>query len=117
MAARCAALAPVLCILVLVGAPLAAQDEPHRDVPYVPTPTEVVEEMLKLGNIHAGDIHYDLGCGDGRIVIAAAKLGARGTGIDIDPQRIKEANENAKEAGVTGKVKFLEQNLFRCRYP
>jgi len=69
--------------------------------------------MLKLGNVHDGDILYDLGCGDGRIVIMAAqKFGARGTGIDLNPVRIKEANANASQAGVTDKVKFIEQNLF-----
>ncbi len=109
----CASLAPLLYILVLVGAPLAAQDQPRGDVPYVPTPPEVVEQMLKLGNVHDGDILYDLGCGDGRIVIMAAqKFGARGTGIDLNPVRIKEANANASQAGVTDKVKFIEQNLF-----
>ena len=110
----CASLAPLLYILVLVGAPpLAAQDQPRGDVPYVPTPPEVVEQMLKLGNVHDGDILYDLGFGDGRIVIMAAqKFGARGTGIDLNPVRIKEANANASQAGVTDKVKFIEQNLF-----
>ncbi len=105
----------VLFSLLLAGIPIAAQEtEVHKDVPYVPTPPEVVESMLKLGNVHAGDIHYDLGCGDGRIVIMAVqKFGAtRGTGYDIDPQRIKEANDNAKEAGVTNKVKFILGNLF-----
>ena len=100
---------------LLSGIPLAAQDtDVHRDVPYVPTPPDVVESMLKLGSAHAGDVHYDLGCGDGRIVIMAVqKFGAaRGTGYDIDPQRIKEANENAKQAGVTDKVKFILGNLF-----
>ncbi|MGH9674618.1 MAG: SAM-dependent methyltransferase, partial [Bryobacteraceae bacterium] len=72
------------------------------EVPYVPTPEEVVDAMLKLGEVKKGDVLYDLGCGDGRIVInAAKKYGARGVGIDIDPERIKEANENAKQAGVT----------------
>jgi ribosomal protein L11 methylase PrmA len=74
----------------------------------------VVSQMLKLGGVKAGDVHYDLGCGDGRIVIAAVKdFGAvRGTGYDIDPQRIKEANENAQKEGVTAKVKFVIGNLF-----
>jgi SAM-dependent methyltransferase len=108
-----ACLAPVLFWVVLAGAPLAAQDQPRGDVPYVPTPPEVVEEMLKLGNVKSGDILYDLGCGDGRIVITAAqKYGARGTGIDLNPVRIKEANENARQAGVADKVRFIEQNLF-----
>ncbi len=105
----------LFCSLVLIAAPLAAQTAApvHKDVPYVPSPTEVVDTMLKLADLHKGDVMYDLGCGDGRIVIAAAqKYGARGTGIDIDPERIKEANENAAKAGVTGQVKFVQQNLF-----
>jgi SAM-dependent methyltransferase len=111
---RSAVLAQVACSLMLAAAPLAAQQgDVHRDVPYVPTPPDVVEAMLKLGGVHKGDIHYDLGCGDGRIVIMAAqKFGATGTGVDIDPERIKEAEENAKQAGVTGRVRFLQMNLF-----
>lgn len=110
---------PALCLTVLAAAPLLAQDpEVRKDVPYVPTPPEVVEAMLKLGGVHAGDVHYDLGCGDGRIVIAAVKqFGAtRATGYDIDPERIKEANENAQQAGVTGKVKFVLGNLFEADF-
>ena len=80
---------------------------------YVPTPPAVVEAMLKMANVSSSDVVYDLGCGDGRIPIAAAqKYGARGIGIDIDPARIAEAKENAKAAGVTDKVTFLEQDLF-----
>jgi SAM-dependent methyltransferase len=93
----------------------AQQATPQRtpDVPYVPTPDEVVAEMLKMANVSKNDVVYDLGCGDGRIVIAAAqKYGARGVGVDIDPERVKEAQENAKKAGVTDRVKFLEQDLF-----
>jgi SAM-dependent methyltransferase len=103
-----------LCGVLLLSAPLFAQPaEVHKDVPFVPTPNEVVEAMLKLGGVKGGDVLYDLGCGDGRIVVAAAqKFGARATGIDIDPERIKEANENAKRAGVENKVRFLQQNLF-----
>ena len=99
---------------MLAVAPLAAQQgDVHRDVPYVPTPPDVVEAMLNLGGVKKGDIMYDLGCGDGRIVIMAAqKFGATGTGIDIDPERIKEAEENAKQAGVTDRVHFLQKNLF-----
>lgn len=83
------------------------------DVPYVPTPQQVVEAMLKLGNVQPGDVVFDLGCGDGRIVVTAAeKFSATGTGIDLNPKRIAEANENARKAGVTDKVHFLEQNLF-----
>jgi SAM-dependent methyltransferase len=109
-----ACLAQVACSLMLAVAPLAAQQgDVHRDVPYVPTPPDVVEAMLNLGGVKKGDIMYDLGCGDGRIVIMAAqKFGATGTGVDIDPERIKEAEENAKQAGVTGRVRFLQMNLF-----
>ena len=100
--------------LLLPGILAAQESEVHKDVPYVPTPPEVVEAMLKFGNVAPGDIHYDLGCGDGRIVITAVqKFGAaRGTGYDIDPERIKEANDNARQAGVTGKTKFIIGNLF-----
>jgi SAM-dependent methyltransferase len=95
---------------VLFGA-LAQERRP--DVHYVPTPEAVVEEMLRLANVSKDDVVYDLGCGDGRIVITAAqKYGARGVGIDIDPERIKESNENARKAGVTERVKFLQQDLF-----
>jgi predicted RNA methylase len=83
------------------------------DVIYVPTPQEVVDAMLKLANVTSKDVVYDLGCGDGRIPITAAKnFGARGIGIDIDPQRIKEANENLKTSGVSDKVKFMNADLF-----
>src|SRR5437764_5235585 len=94
---------------------LGQEASPKRepDVPYVPTPEEVVAGMLKAADVKKGDILYDLGCGDGRIVITAAqKFGTRGVGIDINPVRIKEARENAEKAGVTDKVKFLEQDLF-----
>jgi SAM-dependent methyltransferase len=87
------------------------------DVPYVPTPTEVVDEMLRLADVKAGDVLYDLGCGDGRIVIAAAKrFGIKAVGIDIDPVRITESNNNAETAGVTGKVKFIQQDLFEADF-
>lgn len=85
----------------------------NLDVPYVPTNQEVVDAMLKLGNVTKDDVLYDLGCGDGRIVVTAAKkYGTTGTGVDIDPERIAEANANAEEANVTDKVKFVEGNLF-----
>ena len=94
----------------------AAQQPPQTrepDVFYVPTPQPVVEAMLKMAKVTDKDVVYDLGCGDGRIPIAAAQeYGARGIGIDIDPARIAEAIENAKAAGVTGKVTFLNQDLF-----
>jgi predicted RNA methylase len=79
----------------------------------VPTPQAVVDAMLEMAKVTGKDVVYDLGCGDGRIPITAAqKYGARGVGIDIDPRRIFEANENAKTAGVTDKVTFLNQDLF-----
>ena len=107
-------------IFVFVGVALsvasaAAQATPARppDVYYVPTPQPVVDAMLKLAGVTDKDVVYDLGCGDGRIPITAAqKFGARGVGIDIDPKRIEEANENAKAAAVTDKVTFLTQDLF-----
>ena len=87
--------------------------EGKGEVPFVPTPDEVVEAMLKLAEVSASDTVYDLGCGDGRIVVMAAKkFGANSVGIDIDPDRIKEANETAAKNDVTGKVKFIEQDLF-----
>lgn len=86
---------------------------PRLDVPYVPTPQPVVDRMLQLAKVGRQDVLYDLGCGDGRIVITAAKArGAHGTGIDIDPVRIEEARENAKAAGVSDKVEFRQENLF-----
>src|SRR4029434_4475645 len=106
----------VLCLAILAAfvAPSSAQ-QPLRspDVIFVPTPQEVVDAMLKLAKVTKSDVVYDLGSGDGRIPITAAKTyGARGVGIDIDPQRIKEATENLKTAGVGDKVKFLNQDLF-----
>src|SRR5690606_15112084 len=77
-----------------------AQDNLALDVTYVPTNQETVEEMLKLAGVKPGDVVYDLGCGDGRIVITAAKkFGATGVGVDLNPQRLKEAKENAEAAG------------------
>jgi SAM-dependent methyltransferase len=83
------------------------------DVIYVPTNPEVVDAMLKMANVTKDDVVYDLGCGDGRIVVAAARAyGAKAIGVDIDPQRIAEANANAKTAGVEGRVKFILGDLF-----
>ena len=94
---------------------LAAVQQRPPDVPYVPTPYEVVQEMLKVARVGPKDIVYDLGCGDGRIVITAVKefKAQRGGGVDIDPQRIRESNENAQKAGATDRVKFLQQDLFQ----
>lgn len=106
-----AMLAPAL---VLALASTAAAQAVKRDVPYVPTPHEVVERMLELADIEKGELMMDLGSGDGRIAIAAARdYGARAIGIDIDPQRIKEANENAKKEGVSDQVTFKQEDLFK----
>lgn len=105
-------------VVVLCGALvslLAQQATPPRtpDVIFVPTPQEVVDAMLKMAQVGPNDVLYDLGSGDGRIPITAAKVyGIRAVGIDIDPQRIREANENARVAGVSDKVRFLNQDLF-----
>lgn len=91
------------------------QPAPLRlDVPYVPTPDDVVARMLEMGEVGADDFVIDLGSGDGRIAIAAVKdKGAKGAmGVDLNPERISEAQENAKKAGVTDKVTFRQQNLF-----
>jgi SAM-dependent methyltransferase len=101
--------------------PAAAPDPPPApapaptrspDVIFVPTRDEVVEGMLTLAKVSNKDVVYDMGSGDGKIVIAAARRGARGTGIDIDPQRIAEANANAKKAGVTDRVRFIHGDIF-----
>jgi SAM-dependent methyltransferase len=114
----------LLMLLVLspiygnAGAPPASSDEPIKlnrklDVWYVATPHEVVDRMLDIGKVRTGDVVYDLGCGDGRMVIAAAKkFGTRGVGIDLDPARIKEARANAKAQGVDNLVTFRVANLF-----
>jgi SAM-dependent methyltransferase len=87
---------------------------PGKDVPYVPTPENVVEEMLRLARPTQQDLVYDLGSGDGRILITAAKkYGARGIGVDIDPRLVREARENAEKAGVAHLVTFREGDLFR----
>ncbi|MGE5525583.1 MAG: SAM-dependent methyltransferase [Rhodospirillaceae bacterium] len=85
------------------------------DVVFVPTPNDVVDKMLELAAVTPEDRVYDLGCGDGRIVITAAqRYGAHGVGIDIDPRRIAEANENARKAGVIDRVRFIEADLFEA---
>ena len=107
----------LLLALVVFTAPALAQSSRQPDVIYVPTPQDVVEDMLRLANVKKGDILYDLGSGDGRIPITAAKkYGIRATGIDIDPDRIKEANENAKKAGVSKLVTFRQEDLFKADF-
>ena len=90
------------------------QDRIQLDVPYEPSSEEVVRVMLKIAKVGKNDFVYDLGCGDGRIVIAAAqKAGAHGVGVDLDPKRIRESRENARKANVTDRVKFFQQDLFQ----
>ena len=91
----------------------SAREPRDADVVYVPTPNDVVMKMLDLGKVAKDDVIYDLGCGDGRIVVLAAKKrGCKGEGYDIDPQRIKECHENAKNYHVEELVKFHQQNIF-----
>jgi SAM-dependent methyltransferase len=92
-----------------------AQTGPKLDVPYVPTPPEIVNRMLDLAKVGKGDVLYDLGCGDGRIVVTAAKeRGATGVGIDLNPARIEEAKANARRAGVEDRVGFRVGDLFKA---
>ena len=106
----------VLVVLFISLAVSQTRQPKHQvDVPYVPTSEEAVKAMLKLADVKPSDIVYDLGCGDGRIVIAAAKeYGAHGVGIDINPERIQEAEGNAKKAGVEKLVRFEEKDLFKA---
>jgi SAM-dependent methyltransferase len=106
-------------LLLCAGATATAAEEPATrpkrklDVWYVPTPPEIVDRMLDVAKVRTGDVVYDLGCGDGRMVIAAAKkFGTRGVGVDLDPARIREARANAKQAGVEGLVTFKVADLF-----
>lgn len=101
--------AAVIVVFLSFSLPLNAQD---LDVPYVPTPDEVVEKMLDIAQVQSDDYVIDLGSGDGRIVIAAAKRGASGHGIDLDPERIAEARKNARKEKVDDKVLFKEQDIF-----
>ena len=97
----------------MVGLVLASMLAQVAEVPYVPSSPIVVEAMLKLAAVRKGDVVYDLGCGDGRIVIMAArKFGARGVGVDIDPARIVEADRNARAAGVSAAVKFFVRDVY-----
>jgi cyclopropane fatty-acyl-phospholipid synthase-like methyltransferase len=111
----------VLSFVALFGGQCALAQQPATkpsrgpDVIYVPTPPGVVENMLKLAKVTKNDVVYDLGCGDGRIVIEAAKrYGVRAVGIDIDPQRIAEARANAKKAGVEKLVEFRQADLLEA---
>ena len=106
------ALAYAVLVVVPFGA-ASAQESPRLDVPFVPTPQETVERMLAMAKVGPNDYLIDLGSGDGRIPITAAKkYGIRAMGVDLNPVRIKESIENAKKEGVADKVEFKEQNLF-----
>lgn len=120
---RTKGLLAILCAIAVGGsvAGISCGEQPNRgasslrapDVHYEPTSPDVVEVMLRLANVKAGEVVYDLGCGDGRIVIAAVReFGARGVCVDIDPQRIAESQENARAAGVADHIRFLNQDLF-----
>ena len=101
---------PLVAGLLLV---FACRSLPGRDVRYEPTPASVVRQMLKLGGVGAEDVVFDLGSGDGRIPITAAKeFGARGVGIDIDPVLVARAQDNARAAGVDGRVEFRRGDMY-----
>ena len=109
----------LLSVLVLTMAasapPVAAQEQAGEEVPFVRTAPQVVDAMLKLAEVRNSDFVIDLGCGDGRIVVAAAqKFGARGRGVDFNPRRIEEARANAREAGVSDRVDFVQGNFFEA---
>lgn len=107
----------LLLAFVMVTPDLAQQFGATRrpDVVFVPTPSDVVDAMLKLAKVTSNDVVYDLGSGDGRIVIAAAKMyGAHGVGIDIDPERVREATANARTSGVADKVIFRNEDIFQA---
>ena len=115
----------VVAVAVLAAAPVLSLSQPQPrkpaqqqpDVIFVPTPHEVVEDMLRLANVRKGDVLYDLGSGDGRIAITAAKkYGIKAVGIDIDPERIREANDNARKAGVANLVEFRQEDLFKADF-
>lgn len=106
----------LFCTLMLGQqvASAAAPEDKTPDVVYVPTPNDIVAEMLKLAKIKKTDVVYDLGCGDGRIVVTAAKkYGCKGIGFDIDPQRLKESNENVKKNKVEKLVQIKDQDIFK----
>jgi SAM-dependent methyltransferase len=102
-----------MAALIVPGLATAAAAEPNLEVPYVPTPPELVERMLDLADVHASDYLIDLGCGDGRIAIAAARRGARALGVDLDPERVAQAVAAAQFAGLGNLVRFRREDLFR----
>ena len=113
--------ATFVVLFAMITAVLGPMQEPVRppspDIHYVPTSGGVTDTMLKLAKVTAEDVVYDLGSGDGRIVITAAKkYGARGIGIELDPELIKKANRNAQKAGVADRVTFVQADLFKTDF-
>jgi SAM-dependent methyltransferase len=102
-----------LAALIVPGLASGAAAEPNLEVPYVPTPPELVERMLDLADVHASDYLIDLGCGDGRIAIAAARRGAHALGVDLDPERVEQAVTAARYASLGNLVRFRREDLFR----
>ena len=115
MTPRTSSIAAVaFCTIVMLSASISASAPPQSLAPYVPTPQQVVEKMLGLAQVTSKDVVYDLGCGDGRIVITAAKkYGAHAVGIDIDPERISDSTANAKAAGVEKLVSFKLEDAMK----
>jgi len=112
---RWPSLSMLLITLALAARPAGGQEGRKPDVIYVPTEQAVVDEMLRMAQLSKDSVVYDLGCGDGRIVISAANhYGARGVGIDIDPERIRESRQNARAMGVWNRVKFMQADLFKA---
>lgn len=101
---------------LLLATAARARDEtaPHLDVPYVPTTMPVVDAMLDMAKVRKEDTLYDLGCGDGRIVVrAATRFGCRGVGVDLNPERVREARANAEQAKVTALTRFEVGDVFQ----
>lgn len=119
---RALLIAPARFIALLLALAVPAHAQPQAwawddgTVPYVQTPMEIVERMMRMAEVTKGDYVIDLGSGDGRIVIAAAKKGARAVGIDIDDQRIWEAKNNARAAGVGERVQFRQEDIFQTDF-
>lgn len=113
-------LAAAVATAIAALAPISATSVPSRqpvhdpDVVFVPTSEAVVDAMLDMARVGPQDVVYDLGCGDGRIVVAAAKRGARAIGVDIDPERVAEANANVQSAGVQNRATIKEGDLFQA---
>ena len=103
----------MIAIFGVIAAAYAQPPQVQIQAPYVTTPDHIVSAILRLAKVRTSDVVYDLGCGDGRIVISAAKsCGARGVGIDINPERVNEARANARSAGVERLAKFERNDLF-----